>query len=371
MTIYLSGGSNTLFQAGWVASFKDKIDPSIKVVNLSIGASTTHMSAFRCMHSANLQTGDLLIWEYGINDANQIDWIGYPEDELVKAFEQILIYCARKEVRFAALIFQPRRRELDAKLTSYRKKLHELCSNYGVPYFDVPQEYAAANQGSRHIPEHLFTDNVHYALNPNLMDFIGAGAAALAVAAAVPQCAPASLSTNQELKVLANFSGGKQGIFENRIVRVHTWEPNDEGLHISFQRHGKLLGIIMTATENGGVFDVSFNGTQFKLTAVADEPGFFATLLRFVYLPLLLGRELPFAPGSELRLQWATDPAGAQPHFGFKVPVSDTALKDREARVVAVLIEEQPQVLVQPKRQGSLASKAKSFSRNLFQTIWR
>ncbi len=65
MTTYICGGSNSVRRGGWVHHFDVPSD------NISIGASTSIMGAYRVMFCRDVAPGDTVIWEYALNDANQ------------------------------------------------------------------------------------------------------------------------------------------------------------------------------------------------------------------------------------------------------------------------------------------------------------
>ncbi|MDK3016032.1 SGNH/GDSL hydrolase family protein [Pseudodonghicola flavimaris] len=338
MTIYISGGSNSLLKGGWVHRLRDRLPEDQEIVNISIGAAPSQMGAFRCLHTIDLKPGDTVIWEYGVNDANHIDARGYTNPELRKAVEWTMRHCRDRQARFAALIFQPRNREKRGRLTAYRKMLHRICEKHGVGFFDVPQAFLDQNPGSTRIPLRYFRDNAHYRTGDELMNLIVDGALQLLETARIPG---ESVETGAgELKIYADFQGAEDELFENRAIRLTTWRPGPEGLIGRFEGKGRIVGLVMTSTQNGGVFELRIGDIAMRLCASYREKDFNKTLVKFVSIPMLLGEDIHFEAGETISISYADTAEHMFADYRFKKKVGAEEIEGREAGIVAVLTEE-------------------------------
>lgn len=341
MTIYLSGGSNTLHEKGWVSQFRALIGDHEAVRNISIGASPSMMAAWRCLKTVDLTAQDTVIWEYGINDAMHIDRKGprkHKEQDLVRAVEWLLQHCAKTGTRFAALIFQTRLREKTGELGTYRELLHALFNRYGVPYFDVPQEFVATRPKQTRIPARLFRDKNHYDADSPLMRFIARGAAQLAQQAAVP----AAVSAMEEARpvFLSGFEGGLQEVFENSIVSTPAWQPNGGGAMTTVMpSSGRLIGLVLIATKQGGIFDLGIGGTVCRLSGTFKEKAFDRPMVKFISLSAVLGEDVIVPGGTPISISWASDKEGMVSDFGFQSNPAEEAVSAREARIISLLAE--------------------------------
>jgi len=337
MTVYISGGSNSLMASGWVSHLQDRIGDTDIVENVSIGAAPSQMGAFRCHQISNLGADDTVIWEYGVNDANHIDTRGYKPREVLKALEWVILLCRDRGAKFAAMIFQPNRRESKKKVTRYRRKIHNLCERYGVGYFDVSAEYRARTPGADRIPRKYFKDNSHYKTDTDLMGFIADGAVELLKSARVPSGEP-----NDDIGRLAiytDFNGGAPDYFENRMISVRTWRPGEQALSCRLGAAGRIVGLVMTSTPKGGAFDFELGDRQLRISATYREKSFNKTMIKFVSLPVLAGDKLEFEAGESVSIDWAATASDMLADFRFRKAVGKDTIAAREAGIVALMVE--------------------------------
>jgi hypothetical protein len=78
MTIYM-GGSHSVMKDGWPSAFLERYEGSQPVRNVSVGASSSMMSAYHVIFTCEARSGDTVIWEYPLNDTNHINNKGYEE----------------------------------------------------------------------------------------------------------------------------------------------------------------------------------------------------------------------------------------------------------------------------------------------------
>ena len=338
MTIYISGGSNSLLKGGWVQRLRQRLPQEQELINISIGAAPSQMGAFRCLHTIDLQPGDTVIWEYGVNDANHIDARGYTNVELRKALEWTIRHCRARGAKFAAMVFQPENREKRQRVTQYRKMVHRICGRYGVDFFDVQLAFLAQHPDRKRIPPRYFTDNAHYRTGDELMGLIVDGAMGLLETARVP--GPAPDTGTGDLKVYNRFEGGEAEEFKNRAVTIRTWRPGPQGLRQELTGSGRIVGLVMTSTPKGGVFDLSVGDRKMRLSASYQEKDFDKTLVKFVSIPTLLGEDIRFEGGTSVAISWADTAEGMLADYRFRKKLGKPAIEAREAGIVAILTEE-------------------------------
>ncbi|MDX2485216.1 MAG: SGNH/GDSL hydrolase family protein [Pseudodonghicola sp.] len=338
MTLYISGGSNSLLKGSWVHKLQERLPAEREITNISIGAAPSQMGAFRCLHTIDLKPGDTVIWEYGVNDANHIDSRGYTNAEQKKALEWTIRHCRDRGAKFAAMIFQPEKRERRQRVTAYRQMLHRVCTRYGVGFFDVPLAYLDKNPEEKRIPARYFRENAHYKTNTDLMQLIVDGALDLIENAKVPM--GSFRNEAGALKAYSHFEGGEAEAFENRVVKATTWRPGETGLTRTLEGAGRIVGLVITSTPKGGVFDLSVGDRTIRLCASFHEKEFNKTLVKFISIPMLLGEEIAFQAGTPLTISWADTSAGMFSDYRFKKKVGQSAINQREAGIVAVLTEE-------------------------------
>lgn len=338
MTIYISGGSNSLIKDGWVAKFRERLPEELEVENISIGAAPSHMGTFRCLHTIDLKPGDVVLWEYGVNDANHIDARGYTNRELRKALEWTIRHCHDRQVKFGAIIFQPRDREMQQQMTPYRKMLHRICDRYGVDYFDVPLAFLEQHPNKKRIPPRYFRDNAHYHTLDDLMDLIADGAVKVLENARVP--GEALENDTGELRIYSSFEGGELEEFSSKAITLQTWRPGPDGLTTTFEGDGRIVGLVITSTPMGGVFDLRVGDQQMRLCATYQEREFNKTLVKYVSIPMLLGEDIVFEAGMPITISWADTAEDMYSDYRFRNKVGEAAIAAREAGVVAVMTEE-------------------------------
>ncbi|MFW8636971.1 SGNH/GDSL hydrolase family protein [Cribrihabitans pelagius] len=340
MTVYISGGSNSVSDSGWVGQFRS-LAGAENIENISIGAAPSHMSLFRVSQTVDLKAGDTVLWEYGINDAAHIEGRGYDAADLLEAIEGLIIYCADVGAKLCGLIFQPRYWEKQAERQQYMVALHSLFKRYGVAFFDVSQEFCA-KKGHDHLPMPLYKNRAHYAKKPRFLQFIAKGAWKAVNASNVP-IVPEEES-DFGLRCYDQFSAGKVARFENKRVKVDAVSPPDEGTALQFDQSGRVLGLVIVSTPGGGAFNVSVGGRTYKISATYRERKFTKTMVKFVSLPTLFGEVIEFEPGDEIRISWADNARGMIADHRFRKKVSAKILAGREAAVVCVMTSERGKV---------------------------
>lgn len=327
MTIYISGGSNSVMKGGWVSRFAAHYPD---VVNLSIGGAPSVMGAYRTMFCAEMQAGDTLVWEYALNEAHHVRQ-GYDTDYLLRFVEHILIHCRNLGVRFAPVIFTPLKDEMQRAPSPYRRGLHALLQAYGLVPFDMSIEYRRA-LGVEILPRDCFLKPAHYAHGDKILSFIADGAARAVAEARVPADIPPLRTGNRRLRLHDGFATTK---FHNSLFDLSAALPP---VSQSFDQDGELAALIVITTAMASTFRLSLAGQVVEMSATHSRKDFAKPLLRAFSCQRALGRPWQFAAQDTLVLtQSATcDPAYAE--VGCEKHLQDP-LQDPKSMLVGIMTE--------------------------------
>lgn len=338
MAIILCGGSNTLSRDGWVKTFRDLVGDNGEIVNLSIGAAPSHMAAYRLASHPQLREGDTVIWEYGMNDPNHIEKKGYQVSDFRDALGWIARICRENGCKLGLLIFQPRKFERLRAVSDYRKMLHRFCEEFGIPFFDVPQEFSKRFPRAERIPPRYFRNNLHYEKDTDIMTAIAEGAVDLVGRATVPDAGV--MDSFSPLLLCRSFQKGLVERVSNSLVSVDAWVPKGEFMEARTPVPGRLIGLVVVATRKGGAFEVISGNQRFRVSATFKEKNFGGkSLLKFIHFRSLVQDPIELDVSVPLRIGWAESAEGIVSDVGFRSRLDSEILAAREARLVDCLIE--------------------------------
>jgi hypothetical protein len=110
--VFISGGSNSVMKKGYTYFLKKHLAQSgilshIEVKNISVGTNSSLMSLMRLLQTeTTINSGDCIIWEYGVNDSNTS-----VEDKAIEYISRILkliiVFCAINNLYLIPLIIYP------------------------------------------------------------------------------------------------------------------------------------------------------------------------------------------------------------------------------------------------------------------------
>lgn len=215
MRIIIVGGSNSLVRNGWTKYLPDHFPGEI--VNLSIGATTTLTGIYRLLQGITLQKGDVIVWEYAVNEIKHIER-GYVWKDLLKYIEYMIKISRDAQAAFAPVIFTTKQEEVKAKRHPYFAGLIDLFATYGVAYFDLSREYRALHKVET-APEEIYRDAVHYAFDPILLNWIAGSVSDLAKRANIPENPVEIYTGGSRIHLLNDFA---DGVFENSLLSIPT-----------------------------------------------------------------------------------------------------------------------------------------------------
>lgn len=343
MTIYICGGSNSVRAGGWVHHFTPK------ATNISVGASTSIMGAFRAMFTQDIQAGDTVIWEYALNDANQALGRGraYTPDFLLRYCEALIRHCAARGARFVPLIFTPRQRERIEQVDIYRRKLTRLLRHYNLPFIDISREMRR-KMGVATLPEDLFFDDFHYDADSPPVRRAARRAERLVAADFTPvdpTIAPMLVPDDFEIDLLTGFEGATPGTFSNRLLTVPVFGPETLPLRLPPQpRAGRVVGVFMISPSDGGVLELAIDapdGTRadtFDMSVAHNEPDFPKPVFKMFSLVNARPEPVTFAAGQRLSLAPASGTGQPLSDMGF-APFPDPLSHGCNVSVAGILVE--------------------------------
>lgn len=339
MTIYISGGSNSLKSDGWTSLLAEHV----AFENLSVGATSSAMGAYRAIFYTNLQSGDTLIWEYALNDLMHLQAGKAKQRVLLRFCEYTIRHCLENNITFIPFIFVPRAIEKRSNIGIYRKKLQALFTHYGITYVDVSTEFRAKYQIDN-IPMECFLDSVHYDPKSEVVSFIVSRTLDLLAQKMPPPKRVDRLYTNPEraLNFVDIFEKGLRTRFENSICKVDAWGPDGTDLTtIKFTGFGKISAIIvlLPAACKHTKLTIRIGDQTLPIAAKHNVRNFNKTLLRALVFPNDTNKIINFRKNDRLSFAWER-PDGVVPPETEKPGEPLT-----EARIVGLLVEQkcQPQ----------------------------
>lgn len=316
MRVVISGGSNSVRKRGWTADLVRRLPAETAVVNLSVGASTSTMGAWRVMTVGGLGPGDVLVWEYAVNDRNHIGKSGTTAATLLRHVEHVICAVRDADARMLAVGLVSQRQATGGD-DSYLVALRELFGHYGVPFFDA----CAAVPGSPLGPAD-FDDPNHVAVGGRV---IVATVEWVAQHLTEPPAGkigavPPLLREGRRLVILDQFRPDKIENFRNSLLdlAVRRVPGGKSGLTVANGLSGpvEVQGLAILAERRGGVLRIVTGGkVRHVATGLGDHDGK-GTLLRFLSMEAAGGLPV-LGPEETLQMVWGLPMAAA---FALRLP---------------------------------------------------
>lgn len=336
MTVYISGGSNSLLHNGWMRS-ANQFGAGADVVNLSIGATCSITGLYRCLFTANMQAGDTLVWEYALNDANHVAKFDLSNGFILRYLEVLLAFCAARQVRFAALIFVAQNQESVVAETPYKAQLKDLFDHWGVPYADISQEYRRA-LGVQTLPAELFEIPTHYRTTDPIIDYIIARAASLIETAPVP-AAERRLWSDPAMGMafFDQWSGGRSEEVGSRLLRLTAWQP-DSDMSLTPTLSGRVVSVVAFGASRGGAIEIA-TADHGHVVSMAFWGAEEKRRLSPAFVPESVAPPMTLVEGQAVAVRWATKPGAAISGTHLKRKFGRDDLAGREGWIVGLLAE--------------------------------
>lgn len=344
MTVYLVGGSNTFRKFGWAPAFSAALqERGEAVVNISVGAAANLMGYVRAVGMNDLRAGDVVVWEYALNDEIRIQ-AGGSMETILRHMEYLLEHCAARGVRVLPMIFVPQhweRRPGRNGVSPYRRHLWQLFRHYQVPYFDVSVRFRA-HLGAEAIPDAHFENVQHYAPDSEITGFVAQGALGFLGRAPVP-ARPGRrwAGAGQQAAYLGAMQGGTPQVLTNERMTLPARGVALQGVSFApFDRAGSLTALAVVADRAAGYLNLTLGPTSVVFGPSHQERTFSKPTFRLFDFEAALRAPLRFAPGD--RLQVASAPQGAQTAYQADRNLPPASVQVRgpsSAWIVGALVE--------------------------------
>lgn len=340
MKIVIIGGSNSQLSSGYQEHLR-RTFPQMEVVNLSVGAAPSLMGIYRLLSTQKAAPGDLLIWEYALNDLNHIAGKGYEPQLLLRYVEYTIRYAARYNLALLPLIFLPKRIENQKRPHPYRNGLQTLFDHYGLTPVDMSSELRIRS-GQSPIPDSFYRDVNHFHICD---EFLAPILSATADILAAPEhakprlVAPLIVSDDRFPKVHSQPETGQEDAFINSLMQIPAWSvASGPVIFGSLSPKAELIGLLVMASTDGGAIRLRAGETDVTLSLCHDERKFGKPLLKLIALPNLLNAETKLGPDRSVRFDRANHDASTLYDMGFR-PVETTPDQDTHGRIIALLTE--------------------------------
>ena len=254
-TICVIGGSNSIKAEGWTTELAKSLPNGATVLNESVGAVHGIMGWYRLSALKQLKPGDVVLWEYALNDQNYIDHRGSDPALLLRFCEHVIRLCHIRGLRLIPMIFATRTVAALPEMTRYRRDLRLLFGHYKLDYLDVSEEILKKLDRPR-VPKFIYSDEMHYKGDSFVVRFIANRVLELIRfgAGAVADDAPLFSTGLIEGQIVTTFDKGRMEKFSNSRISIDCWTPQPDGTPVSIQVESgpfRLVGVVMLCTPFG------------------------------------------------------------------------------------------------------------------------
>jgi len=267
--LIITGGSNSVMREGWTAHLD--LPEGWQVENLSIGAASTLMALYRLLAAAPLRAGDVVVWEYALNEYNH--WrAGFSLAVLADQLHWLMGMCRDAGARLQPVIMYTQQQHEDGGQDDYVIALRALLAEAGLDPICCNDVLAAS--GGATGSAGLYSDPAHYRVDHPILTTLAAQVARRVVAGpAVPALDPPS-QRGRRVWLVDSFADMSSARFANS--RIACTEYPLRAPH-AIALTGRLLGVIVIAAPNGGGLTLTTGGGQscgpFATSITADLPG--------------------------------------------------------------------------------------------------
>lgn len=215
--VVILGGSNSMMANGWVQRLAAAVPSGFVVENRSIGACTSFMGIFRFLTAPDWQPGDVVVWEYAINEFSFTSHMNLPFHVALEDLSWLVHLCEARGLCFLPVVMQTKCQAARTDRDPYLTRLFEFFHDCGIDPVDcarlAAQDAFAARPGLD-----LYQDPVHYRLDTGFTDLV-----AETVAARLEHLRPlgpvrherVEAKRAQKLDVITGFTGDGLRRFEN------------------------------------------------------------------------------------------------------------------------------------------------------------
>ena len=344
--ICIIGGSNSISVGGWAGQLAKILPPGLEIENKSVGGAPGMMGCYQIAALDGFAPGDIVLWEYALNDQNYTNFRRVDPKLLLRFCEHAIRQCQDRGLRFIPLIFATREVSLQPGMTDYRSRLRALFAHYGIDFVDVTEELPRKLNRQR-VPPYVFRDDYHYKPDSFVVIFIAKRALELIEkGAGTARQAPRLYSrAGTWIQAINRFTGGQSTAFTNKLASETCWTPapNGEPLTVYLdQGPFRLVGAVMLCTPFGGAFRLQAGSGGFVISATYQESGFAKPLIRFFNLVDDTDGGVTYPAGSQITIEWADHAETVLSDSGFIQKLTPEQLMGRQSSVLGLIAEHLP-----------------------------
>lgn len=253
MKVIAIGGSNTILKNGYLSKLKSLM-PEMEIVNRAIGAANSSMGLYRLLSYGDLSEGDIVIWEYALNDTFSLSARGEPWH--LALIEQTINHARNKGCLFVPVILTRRGHDRMKGISAYRAMVHHLFRSYGLEPIDAAHT-AHLRFNVAALPDSDYRDDSHYQpggrvcrlVAEMIADQIGNGAPQ-------PQLLPEYIWARPGFapRVRTDLIGGTASKFENSLLSVDYRDTRGDQV-ITFDPQtpkGRVISVISLVSPGSG-----------------------------------------------------------------------------------------------------------------------
>ncbi|HEY0274749.1 MAG TPA: hypothetical protein VGC31_01570 [Paenirhodobacter sp.] len=264
MRVIAIGGSNTLLDGGYVSQISTFL-PQADILNRAIGDTNSTMGLYRLMTFDDLRPGDIIVWEYALNDGFGVKARG--DEWHLRNLEYTIRFCAEKGCHILPVILATQVSNEARIPTPYVAKIHFLCAAYGIDVIDILPE-VRYHLNLPKIPASDYRDESHYRPNGQMVKFVGARIAdAIYRGLRRPRLVPPIyVRQGCGIFIRTDFDGPPKRRFHNSILDFEYQDLRDGGFVFAPQIVGGIiLSCINMSSPNAGTCHIDINGKAFPL----------------------------------------------------------------------------------------------------------
>lgn len=266
MKVIAVGGSNTLINGGYVGILAKKIaeaEIGCSVLNLGIGDTNSSMALYRLLEHGDAQEGDVILWEYALNDRFGLSHRG--DDWYLRNLEYVLIHAIEKKCHVVPIIMVTRADDKAVVPIPYRLKIHHLCNAYGVNVIDVPNE-VRAHFGVSSLNKDDYRDDHHYTLGGRVVHMIAdivVNAITTCDASLPRKVKPLYAREGYRAVIRKDFVAEPKRQFNSSILDISYHDMRDGP--VTFRPEipgGRALSLIVLTSPGSGKCEIEFSGKK-------------------------------------------------------------------------------------------------------------
>lgn len=246
--LHIIGGSNSLMKNGWVANLRKSYGDSLRITNVSIGATTSLIGIYRMLRG-DIPDGSTVVWEYALNESNHFN-AGQSLTSLMYHLDWFVEVAHRKNIRVLPLQFWTRPEHITGQRNEYREELQKRLISYGLNQIDAWQHLCDLAEDLSVDTQQLFSDNMHYSGDTTFFPSIAEQVFRNLDNAVVPK--PVARLEEKYLSLCPPSGEGE--IFKTSAITARAFSFSSD-IHIEAQ--GKLLASFVIAANDAGAATVT------------------------------------------------------------------------------------------------------------------